>query len=378
MAAMPVLGPLHAEAGLVGPGRRDLPGGLRRRPGRRRRAGRAGPQGRRPRPRADLRRRGGGSSRPPTVFARPIAFNVLPLAGSIVDDGSDETDEEQKLRNESRKILDIPDLKVSGTCVRVPVFTGHSLQLNARFARPISPQRARELLADAPGRGALRHAHAVAGGRSGPDLRRPDPRATRPSSTAWRCSARTTTCARAPRSTRSRSPNSCSRRRSRQAPGRDGRRRGRTRRTAGAVERRDQDGRLTRWLTTRETGRDWRRGCRRAGRGAVRWLGRAGYAGRVVRPRSGRRSARWCCGSAKKVSPITAPRVTRKPAAASHSRPGAILSPRKSRPTDGRRDRRRPRPWRPPRRWSSRAAWPGRAAVGRPASTRSAGRAADR
>ena len=62
---------------------------------------------------------------------------MLPLAGSIVDDGSGETDEEQKLRNESRKILEIPDLKVSGTCVRVPVFTGHSLQVNARFALPV-------------------------------------------------------------------------------------------------------------------------------------------------------------------------------------------------------------------------------------------------
>ena len=87
----------------------------------------------------------------PRSFARPIAFNVLPLAGSIVDDGSDETDEEQKLRNESRKILDIPSLKISGTCVRVPVFTGHSLQVNARFARPITPDRARELLTGAPG-----------------------------------------------------------------------------------------------------------------------------------------------------------------------------------------------------------------------------------
>jgi aspartate-semialdehyde dehydrogenase len=87
----------------------------------------------------------------PRSFARPIAFNVLPLCGSIVDDGRDETDEEQKLRNESRKILGIPGLKVSGTCVRVPVFTGHSLQVNARFARPVSPERARELLASAPG-----------------------------------------------------------------------------------------------------------------------------------------------------------------------------------------------------------------------------------
>ncbi|GAA1354568.1 aspartate-semialdehyde dehydrogenase [Streptomyces beijiangensis] len=87
----------------------------------------------------------------PTVYKRPIAFNVLPLAGSIVDDGSFETDEEQKLRNESRKILEIPELKVSGTCVRVPVFSGHSLQINARFTRPLSVERAYEVLQDAPG-----------------------------------------------------------------------------------------------------------------------------------------------------------------------------------------------------------------------------------
>ncbi|CAL9381937.1 Aspartate-semialdehyde dehydrogenase [Streptomyces sp. enrichment culture] len=87
----------------------------------------------------------------PDKYVRPIAFNVLPMAGSVVDDGLGETDEEQKLRNESRKILGIPELKVSGTCVRVPVFTGHSLQINARFERPISPGRARELLEGAPG-----------------------------------------------------------------------------------------------------------------------------------------------------------------------------------------------------------------------------------
>jgi aspartate-semialdehyde dehydrogenase len=87
----------------------------------------------------------------PQKFAATIAFNVLPLAGSIVDDGSEETDEEQKLRNESRKILGIPELRVSGTCVRVPVFTGHSLSMNAEFARPITADRARELLAAAPG-----------------------------------------------------------------------------------------------------------------------------------------------------------------------------------------------------------------------------------
>ncbi|GAB3198788.1 aspartate-semialdehyde dehydrogenase [Geodermatophilus arenarius] len=87
----------------------------------------------------------------PQKYVRPIAFNVLPLAGSVVDDGSLETDEEQKLRNESRKILGIPDLRVSGTCVRVPVFTGHSLSLNVEFARPLPVARATELLTGAPG-----------------------------------------------------------------------------------------------------------------------------------------------------------------------------------------------------------------------------------
>jgi aspartate-semialdehyde dehydrogenase len=87
----------------------------------------------------------------PVKFVAPIAFNVIPLAGKLVDDGSYETDEEQKLRNESRKILELPDLAVSGTCVRVPVFTGHSLSLNLRFSRPMTPERARELLSDAPG-----------------------------------------------------------------------------------------------------------------------------------------------------------------------------------------------------------------------------------
>jgi aspartate-semialdehyde dehydrogenase len=87
----------------------------------------------------------------PSVYVAPIAFNVLPMAGSVVDDGSFETDEEQKLRNESRKILGIPDLRVSGTCVRVPVFTGHSLSLNVEFSRPLSVERATELLSTAPG-----------------------------------------------------------------------------------------------------------------------------------------------------------------------------------------------------------------------------------
>ena len=87
----------------------------------------------------------------PKKYVAPIAFNVVALAGSIVDDGSRETDEEQKLRNESRKILELPELRVSGTCVRVPVFTGHSLSINAEFSRPISPDEAVELLRGAPG-----------------------------------------------------------------------------------------------------------------------------------------------------------------------------------------------------------------------------------
>ncbi|MHB1170895.1 MAG: aspartate-semialdehyde dehydrogenase [Lacisediminihabitans sp.] len=84
-------------------------------------------------------------------FPRTIAFDVIPFAGNLVDDGLFETDEEKKLRNESRKILELPELLVSGTCVRVPVFTGHSLSINAEFASAISVARAKELLADAPG-----------------------------------------------------------------------------------------------------------------------------------------------------------------------------------------------------------------------------------
>ncbi|WP_328658622.1 aspartate-semialdehyde dehydrogenase [Nocardia salmonicida] len=87
----------------------------------------------------------------PNKYVAPIGFNVIPLAGALVDDGSFETDEDQKLRNESRKILGLPDLLVSGTCVRVPVFTGHSLSINAEFAEPISVQQAQELLAKAAG-----------------------------------------------------------------------------------------------------------------------------------------------------------------------------------------------------------------------------------
>ena len=85
---------------------------------------------------------------PPAKFAAPVAYNVVPLAGSLVDD---ETDEEHKFRNESRKILDLPALAVSCTCVRVPVYTGHSVSVTAEFDRALPPERARELLAAAPG-----------------------------------------------------------------------------------------------------------------------------------------------------------------------------------------------------------------------------------
>ncbi|MEU9503729.1 aspartate-semialdehyde dehydrogenase [Streptomyces sp. NPDC048196] len=151
MAAMPVLRPLHDEAGLVSlvvatyqavsgsglAGVEELDGQVRKVIDQ---------------DATKLTHDGSAVEFPePDKYVRPIAFNVLPMAGSIVDDGLGETDEEQKLRNESRKILEIPDLKVSGTCVRVPVFTGHSLQINARFARPLSPARAQELLAGAPG-----------------------------------------------------------------------------------------------------------------------------------------------------------------------------------------------------------------------------------
>jgi len=88
---------------------------------------------------------------PARKFPSTIAYNILPLAGSIVDDGSGETDEEQKMRNETRKILGIPDLAVTPTCVRVPVFTGHSMAIHAEFERSLSPERATELLRAARG-----------------------------------------------------------------------------------------------------------------------------------------------------------------------------------------------------------------------------------
>jgi aspartate-semialdehyde dehydrogenase len=87
----------------------------------------------------------------PSTFPDVIAHNVLPMAGSPVGDGSGDTTEEKKFRDESRKILGIPDLEVACTCVRVPVFTGHSLSIVAQFEQPITPGQAAEILSEAPG-----------------------------------------------------------------------------------------------------------------------------------------------------------------------------------------------------------------------------------
>ncbi len=111
----------------------------------------------------------------PQVYAEPIAFNVLPLAGSLVDDGSGETDEEQKLRNESRKILHLPELPVAGTCVRVPVYTGHSLVVHAEFAEPRDAAGGHQAARRRAGRRSRRRADAAQGRRCRPRVRRPDP-----------------------------------------------------------------------------------------------------------------------------------------------------------------------------------------------------------
>jgi aspartate-semialdehyde dehydrogenase len=84
------------------------------------------------------------------AYPHQIAFNALAQAGSFAE-GDDHTDEERKLINETRKILGDPEIGVSATCVRVPVVTGHSEAVNVETREPLSPERARELLAAAPG-----------------------------------------------------------------------------------------------------------------------------------------------------------------------------------------------------------------------------------
>ncbi|MBW3537365.1 MAG: aspartate-semialdehyde dehydrogenase [Actinobacteria bacterium] len=150
MVAMPVLKPLHDEAGL----RRLVVSTYQAVSG----AGRAGIAELEDQVRkgaetsAALAWDGAAVSVPaPTVFPDQVAFNVVALAGDLVDDGSGETVEEQKLRHESRKILDIPELAVTGTCVRVPVFSGHSLSITASFDRELTPAQAHDLLSGAPG-----------------------------------------------------------------------------------------------------------------------------------------------------------------------------------------------------------------------------------
>jgi aspartate-semialdehyde dehydrogenase len=150
MAAMPVLKPLHDEAGLlrlvVSTYQAVSGSGVA---GVEELAGQVSAAGDKAR---ELAYDGEAVAFPdPVKYARTIAYNVIPLAGTIVDDGLEETEEEQKLRNESRKILGLPDLRVSGICVRVPVFTGHSLSINAEFARSLTVARAREILAGASG-----------------------------------------------------------------------------------------------------------------------------------------------------------------------------------------------------------------------------------
>ena len=152
MAAMPVLKPLHAEAGL----KRLVVSSYQAVSG----SGTSGP----PELLEQTLAAGDKAAEltfdgdaidfpPPKEFVTTIAFNVVPFAGALVGGGEveDETSEEVKLRDETRKILEIPSLPVSATCVRVPVFTGHSLSLNCEFERALSPEQARELLAATPG-----------------------------------------------------------------------------------------------------------------------------------------------------------------------------------------------------------------------------------
>jgi len=148
MAAMPVLAPLHRAAGLkrlVASTYQAASGagvaGIRELEGQIAVAGSGS---------AALARDGAAVGFPPPAkWAVPLAFNVVPLNYRLVEDGY--TEEEIKLRDESRRILGIPGLAVSGTCVRVPVYTGHALSINAEFARDLPPEAALEILGAAPG-----------------------------------------------------------------------------------------------------------------------------------------------------------------------------------------------------------------------------------
>jgi aspartate-semialdehyde dehydrogenase len=149
MAAMPVLKPLHEKAGLkrltVSTYQAASGGGVEgiQVLAEQLRAGAAG----------DLDGLAMSPDAAPLPEARkwavPLAYNVVPLNYVLGEDGY--TEEELKLRDESRKILELPGLPVSGTCVRVPVFTGHSLSINAEFERPLSVAEATALLGAAPG-----------------------------------------------------------------------------------------------------------------------------------------------------------------------------------------------------------------------------------
>ncbi len=148
MAAMPVLKPLHAAAGL----KRLVASTYQAASG-------AGVAGVRELAAQFAAARDGAEALaydgraitlpPPAQWAAALAFNVVPLNYRLAEDGY--TEEEVKLRDETRRILETPDLPVSGTCVRVPVFTGHSLSINAEFERPLSPETATAILAAAPG-----------------------------------------------------------------------------------------------------------------------------------------------------------------------------------------------------------------------------------
>ena len=158
----------------------------------------------------------GDESPAPSVYAHQIAFNALPHAGTFAP-GDDHTDEERKLINETRKILGDPSIRVSATCVRVPVVNGHSEAVNVETREPLSPERGARAAARRAGRDGARRPgrrHLPAGDRGrrqGRRVRRAHPPRPRPRRSARLCGSSRTTCARARRRTRSRSPSCCTR-----------------------------------------------------------------------------------------------------------------------------------------------------------------------